>query len=48
MASVRLRLGRKRRFVAHVEATPADLLAIGAMVAMMLLGSARIVDAARR
>lgn len=42
------RLGRAMKMSVQVEITPAGLLAIGAMVSMILLGSAEIVKAARR
>jgi len=45
---VNWRIGRSMKMSVQVEITPTGLLAIGGMVAMMLLGSAEIVKAARR
>lgn len=46
-AALQLEFG-KGRLAARVDVTPGGLLAIGGMVAMMLLASAEIVRAARR
>ncbi len=46
-AEASLRLGRGVRLRARVEATPAGLLAIGGLVAAILVSTARIVEAAR-
>jgi hypothetical protein len=47
-AASRLQFGERFSAVAEVEVTPAGMLAIGAMVGAILLGSAVIVRAARR
>ncbi|QYE34647.1 hypothetical protein KZX46_18070 [Polymorphobacter sp. PAMC 29334] len=47
-AEASLRLGRGVQLRARVETTPAGLLAIGGLVAAILLSTARIVEAARR
>ncbi|MGI4876998.1 MAG: hypothetical protein ACRYG4_05885 [Janthinobacterium lividum] len=46
-AAVDLRLGRGVRLRARAEMTPAGLLAIGGLVAAILVSTARIVEAAR-
>jgi hypothetical protein len=46
-AAVNLRLGRGVRLRARAEMTPAGLLAIGGLVAAILVSTARIVEAAR-
>jgi hypothetical protein len=45
-ARVRLRIGKRARIDTWVEVTPAGLLAIGGMVATILMASAAIVVAA--
>jgi hypothetical protein len=46
--AARLRIGESFSAAAEAEMTPAGLLAIGGMVAAILLGSAAIVHVARR
>jgi len=45
--AVEVRIGDRVRLAARVDMTPAGLVAVGALVSMILLGSAAIIRAAR-